>query len=439
MGEFALLEAPSLWGLLPLLVYTIMVFMGAKAISATAGGILIGCILTGQSLGSFANLLTNATGSFLGKIGLIIMLGSGLGYIMTKTNVTQTLVYWIVKKVRVDSEKKGILVVMASSVTICGLLGTLAGGNAIIAPVLIPVVAAVGLTPSTVGALFQTCGEVGLIWGPFTAPVLGLMAVTGLSYWEMLKWSALPFGILWLITIYFVALRIQKQTRSWDKYEDVEITESFEPNHQDKKTTFVFLLTFALLVGYGILTKKGTNYVPLVILIIAILTGLTAKLKIDTIFKELGVGMGKMAEMFLMFILLEPFIELIVVAGGFEALSHFLMKLVGEASEFTVMMLGSFVGGFGVEGAAVAQIKITNDLFIDLVNKVGLPMQMWAIALIAASRITSSVYPTANMVGQMGIARSKNLKAMLFGGWASSLVALAYIAVWSFVGIGLLK
>lgn len=438
MGEHALLTTPSLWGLLPLGVYMLMIMRGSKAITATMVGIVTGFFLTGQTFQTFSGILTSAAGSFLGKIGLIIMLGSGLGYIMTKTNVTQTLVYWIVKKVKVDSEKKGILVTMISSVTICGLLGTLAGGNAIIAPVIIPVVAAVGLTPSTVGVIFQTCGEVGLILGPFTAPVLGLMAVTGLTYFEMLKWSALPFGILWLITVYIVALKVQKKTKSWDKYEDIEVGETFTPDASEKRTTIIFLVSFALLVGYGIITKQKTNYVPLVILTISILTGLASKMKLDDIFKEISTGMGKMTEMFLLFILLDPFIKLIMMAGGFEALSVWLMNFVGNASSLTVMMLGSLVGGFGIEGAAVAQIKITNDLFANLVSKVGLPMQMWAIALIAASRITSSVYPTANMVGQMGLARSKNLKAMLLGGWAASVVALIYIAFWAVLGQGLL-
>ena len=157
-------------------------------------------------------------------------------------------------------------------------------------------------------------------------------------------------------------------------------------------------------------------------------------MKLDTIIGEMAQGMGKMTEMYLLFILLEPFINLIVVSGGFEALSKFLLNIFPNPNSLTVMMMGSLVGGFGVDGAVVAQLKITNDLFIDLVNRIGLPMEMWAIALIAASRITTNVYPTANMVGQMGIARSKNIKAMLISGWCVSMVILVYIFLWSFIG-----
>ncbi len=84
MGSYALIENPSLWALLPLLVYLILVFLGYKTITAVLGGVAVGFVLTGQTPATFATLLTAALGSFLGKIGLIIMLGSGLGMVMTR-------------------------------------------------------------------------------------------------------------------------------------------------------------------------------------------------------------------------------------------------------------------------------------------------------------------------------------------------------------------
>lgn len=52
-------------------------------------------------------------------------------------------------------------------------------------------------------------------------------------------------------------------------------------------------------------------------------------------------------------------------------------------------------------------------MFIDLVTSVGLPMVVWAIAILAATRITGSLYPTANLAGQLGIARCNNMKEVL--------------------------
>lgn len=436
MGSHALIKSPSLWALLPLLVYLILVFRGYRPLTAVVGGLVVGFFLTGQTPGSFGELISNATGSFLGLIGLIIMLGSGLGVVMTKAGVSQTIVRWIVERIGVNTKKKAILAIIVSSTVICALLGTLAGGNAIIAPIIIPLVSAVGITPSTVGAIFQSAGETGLIWGPFTPPVVALMAVTGLSYWEMMKYAALPFGIIWLAVIYFVAQKIQRDTESWDKYDDIDPEEMkvFKPTKEQKRSTFIFVTGFAVAITYGIITKQGTSYVPFVMLALAFITGFSSGMKFNSIVSAITEGMGNMAEMFLLFIMLQPLIDIINVGGGFEALSKVLMGLLDKGGRPLLMLAGTFVGAFGIEGAAVAQITITHELFEPAIKAMQLPMEMWAIGLIAASRITTSIYPTANMASQMGIARSKNLKAMLIGGWSVSLAALLYIVFWAFLG-----
>ena len=59
------------------------------------------------------------------------------------------------------------------------LLGTLAGSNAIIAPILIPIVASVGLTPSTLGVILHGAGATGLYVGPFVPPVVTITGLTG--------------------------------------------------------------------------------------------------------------------------------------------------------------------------------------------------------------------------------------------------------------------
>lgn len=432
------ITAPSLWALMPLIVYTILVFSGFRMITTCLAGIVTGAVLLGVGLGEISQMTVKGLGSFLGQIGLIIMMGSGLGELMGASKVSHTIVDWIVKKIGMDTQKKAILVTMICSVIICALLGTLGGGNAIIAPIIIPLVAAVGLKPGTVGAIFQSAGETGLIWGPLSPPVIGLLGITGLSYWDMMIWAAIPFGVIWLVVIYFVALRLQKRntTEAYDM-ETYKI-EAFTPAPEHRRSTIVFLTAFVLLIAYASLTKKSMSFVPVMMVILAVLTGLAGKMSMDNIFKVFCKGMGKMAELFMVFILLDVLIAMVNKGQGFEALSVYLLQLVEFAGRESIVFIGSFVGGFGVEGAAVAQIKITHDLFASAVIKYSIPMQMWAIALIAASRITTSVYPTANMLGQMGIAESSDLKALLIGGWAVSIAALIYIAFWSFLGERLL-
>ena len=132
LGKNALISAPSLLALIPLLVYLILVFRNKSNLAGLIVGVVVAAILTGQGLKSLAEIFATSLGSFLAIIGIIIMFGSGLGYLMNRTKVSQTLVYWIVKKIGVDTEKKGMAAVIISSIVICGLLGTLAGGNAVI-------------------------------------------------------------------------------------------------------------------------------------------------------------------------------------------------------------------------------------------------------------------------------------------------------------------
>lgn len=435
LGKYALIGEESLWALIPLLVYIVLTFVGLKPLTATFAGVLVGIVFTMISPTNLATLFATSMGSFLGIIGLIIMLGSGLGALMMDTGVSKTLVKMIIDKIGVNNQKKGIIAVIISSTVICALLGTLAGGNAIIAPIIIPVVAAVGLTPSTVGAIFQSAGETGLIWGPFTGPVVALLAVTGLSYGQMMLWAALPFGIIWLVVIYFAAKKIQKDTEGKESYEEAQFQyEEMTVTDKERRTTIAFIIGFIVLIAYGMISGQGTHYSILVMIILSILITLMSGIGVQNGMDALVKGMGKMVGMFFLFILLNVLLELINMGGGFQALGNILLGLTAKLGKESLLILASFVGGFGVDGAAVAQLQITHELFQPALEAYNFPMEMWAIALIAASRITTSVYPTANMASQMGIAKSNNMKAMLFGGWSVSLAALLYIIIWAFIG-----
>ncbi len=187
LGDYALIPKESLWALIPMLVYIIVAFKPkTHAITSAFLACVVGAILTAQNPAMLGKLIVKSLGSTLGLIGLIIMCGAGLGAVMSDAHVSHTMVNWIIKYVGVKTEKRAILCVILTTTLVCGLLGTLAGGCAIVAPILIPIVAAAGIKPATVGAVFQSSGETGLIWGPFTGPTVALLAITGLSYGRMM-------------------------------------------------------------------------------------------------------------------------------------------------------------------------------------------------------------------------------------------------------------
>jgi uncharacterized ion transporter superfamily protein YfcC len=437
LGSWALVTSPSLLALLPLVAYLIMVFRNKSNLSGLIVGVVVATILTGQNLGGVAKAFSTALGSFLGIIGLIIMFGSGLGYLMNKAKVSHTLVYWIVKQIGVNSEKKGMLATIVSSVVICGLLGTLAGGNAVIAPVLIPLVAAVGLTPSAVASLLRVSGEVGLIVGPLTGVTIATMGVTGLSYGQLMLWAVIPFSLVWLGATWFAALRIQKKYKGKEVYEitdDMVDLNSIVITKEEKRTTFLFVITFIALVAYGIISKQGTSYAIAVMLILSAVIAISSKMEIDSAIESFVDGASKMTNMFLVFIFFEVMFSMMALGGGFDALGNLLTGLVTGGGKAIVVIVASLIGGFGIEAAAVAEIKIVNDMFAALVAQVGLPMEVWATAILAATRITGSMYPTANLAGQLGIARCNNMKEVLKASWIGAAALWIWVIIWSFVG-----
>ena len=97
--------------------------------------------MTGESIIGFGETLKNSLSSFLSLIGFIIVLGSGLGEVLTHTKVAQNIVYFVVEKTNIKTEKQAILISMVTCTLLVSMLGTLSGSVAIVAPILIPIVA----------------------------------------------------------------------------------------------------------------------------------------------------------------------------------------------------------------------------------------------------------------------------------------------------------
>ncbi|MCL1991964.1 MAG: TRAP transporter large permease subunit [Spirochaetes bacterium] len=424
--------------LIPMIAFIVLSFNeNIDPVLNSVAAVVIGVILLGLNPMQIGSMFASALGSTLGLIGFIMAFGAGVGIQMSKTGVSQTLCQWVVDGIGVNSQKKGMLVVMICAVVICALTGTMAGGLAIIAPIVIPIVAAVGLRPSVVGALFQSSGETGLIWGPFSPPVVALVSIAGISYAQQMIWGAIPYGIVWLVVIFFVGLYLQKKNS--DVYELTEDEKKkIEITPKMKRTAIAFLVTFALLVVYAIAAGTGVSYVVFVMFVLSVVMSVFGGVGPAESTKNILTGIKNSAGFWLLFVMLECFMNVVDFGGGFAALGNIFLGLMGDdpgqGGQSLVMILGTLVGSFGISGGAVAQIAITHDLFAPALYTVGLPMEFWAIVLICGSRVTSSIYPGVNMIAPMGIARSSDLKAMLIGGWAVSMVSIVLIIIWAFVG-----
>lgn len=368
------------------------------------------------------------------------MVGSGLGVLMTEAKITQTLVYWIVKGIGVNTQAKGKAALLVSSVLSCGLLGTMGGGNSVIAPIMIPILANLGITPSVAAVLFKIGGEMGLVLGPLTGVTLITMEVTGLSYGELMLGAAIPFAVFFIGGAWFATIKTQKRTEGKESYvisEDMKDISTIVVTPKEKLNAIIFLCSFLLLIVYGIMTKQGTSYALMVMIILSIIIGITNRISIDNVVKYLTKGVASQAGMLLMFISIDVLLTMVTGAGGFEALSGLLGSLVGN-SPTAVMLIASVVGDFGIEAAAVAEIKIIAEMFLGVATAAGLPMSMFAIAIIAATRITGSMYPTGNFAIALGVAQCDNTKEVLRALWIACASVCAFILVWAFVGVWIL-
>lgn len=425
-----------IFGLFPLILYIILAFKEVNSLVNVFICVIIGAIMVQQPLLGLGSVISKGLGSTLSLIGLIIMLGSGLGMVLTRTGASKNLVHGIMNKVGVNNEKKAILATMLCSALLTALLGTLHGANAVLAPIAVPLVAAVGLTPSTLASIFKGAGHIGLFTGPFAPPVITLMEITGLTYAQFMLHAGLPIGLIFWVVSYFMAIRIQRTTKGVYSYDDDVIDSSdatYVATAGAKRATTAFLLTLAALIGYGMVVKGGTSYAVVVMITTAITTGLAGGLKLSEIFKAITDGSARMVSMFIMFILLQPFLGFVDQSGAFAAVADLLAPVVSTGSKALFTFVTSMIGVFGISGAAVAQSVLMDKMFGELAKSLSIPTGLWAAILLVGSQMTSFAYPGSSMLGQMGLARSKDIKTMVQQGLVLVAATIVYVVVYAIV------
>lgn len=432
-----LFNLPPIMGLLPLILYIILAFKkGMHPVVNVAICTVFGAILVRQPLLSLGSIIYESMGSFLALVGFIIMLGSGLGVVLRKTGVAFTVVNFLMKKIGVKTQKRAILATMACSIVLVTFLGTLAGANAVIAPIVIPLVAAVSITPSTLAVIFQGAGQTGLFLSPFSPPMVTLMGITGLSYPKLLICAGLPIAVVMWIGTFLVARKVQKQTEGKEFFDNLEETKGaeFVETKETKRATIAFVLSMLAMIIYGIWAKGGASFVILVMITVALITGVAGKMSLGNIFDNIMEGCGKMVWLFFMFILFNPFLNFVEQTGAFSALVDILQPLIGTTGKVGFSLLTALVGIFGINGAAVAQALMIDKLFNSFLPGLGISMPLWGMIVLVGHQITSFAYPGVDMIGQMGLAHAKNIKPMLqLAYWAIIPSTLVVVIIASFI------
>lgn len=413
-----------------IVLYAILLFRNVDPLVATAVCVGLGFLFNGSGPVEIGQTMADALGSFMALVGFIIMLGRGLGVVLTETKVSQTIVHKVVHGIGINTQRRVKIGVMVSSFLMVGVLGTLAGGLAILAPSLRPIAGSVGLSRPSLAVLMQASAEEALIMGPFAPPVIALLGLTGLHYREMLIYASIPVALVTLITTWVMAGRLQRQYAT-ELCENPETSALFSPTVRQNRVTNIFILAFILCVVFGLSAQAKTSFVIFVMLFLALITGFASGLGLKRIFDLMVKGMAQNLHLFFLFILFDPFMNLIQRAGGFQALTELFTPLVQSGGKPVLSILIGLTGAFGMPGAAEATIKMLYQMFSPAVIQLQLPMTTFALCILFATRVTNYAYPGANMFAAMGCAGSENIKAMIKNGLTVTVVQVVFLIVYS--------
>lgn len=421
----------GLWGLIPIFLYALLALLGVDVVLATAGALVVAAVMTRTGPIPLGAQLATSLGSLVAVIGVIILLGSALGQVTQETGAAQALIRFVMGRIGLNTRTRVQLGVMVSSLLIVGALGTLAGGNAILAPIIIPIAARTGWRPPAVAAMLHAAGAAGLMTGPFTPPVVTIMAATRLSYGGYLLHAGLPVAAVTIVTGFFMARWIQRHTDQEYTAADAADTMAESDSPGARRAALALAVVLLAMAVYGVTEKAAYSYALVVMIVTAVATGLAGGLGPKRILDAMYVGAARLIWLFLLFWMLDPMLTLIGKTGAFEAVFADLKPVLSHAGPWVFLMLIVFLGYLhAVPGAAVAQVVLVNKLFGPLAAALGIAPGVWAVALLGTSQVDQlGPLPGADMIGQMGLARSGSLRMMLFNGWAIIVANTALFAV----------
>ncbi|GLY85357.1 TRAP transporter large permease subunit [Actinoallomurus iriomotensis] len=421
----------GLWGLIPIFLYAVLALFGVDVVLATAGALIVAAVMTRTGPIPLGAQMATSLGSLVAVIGVIILLGSALGQVTQETGAAQALIKFVMGRIGLNTRTRVQIGVMVSSLIIVGALGTLAGGNAILAPIIIPIAARTGWRPPAVAAMLHAAGAAGLMTGPFTPPVVTIMAATKLSYGTYLLHAGLPVAAVTIVTGFFMARWIQRHTDQEYTAADAADNTAETERPGARRAALVLALVLLALAIYGIAEKAAYSYALVVMIVTAVATGLAGGLAPKKILDAMYTGAARLIWLFLLFWMLDPMLTLIGKTGAFDAVFADLKPVLSHAGPWVFLMLVVFLGYLhAVPGAAVAQVVLVNKLFGPVGAALGVAPAVWAVALLGTSQVDQlGPLPGADMIGQMGLARSSSLRMMLFNGWAIIVTNTALFAL----------
>lgn len=202
---------------------------------------------------------------------------------------------------------------------------------------------------------------------------------------------------------------------------------------RQKRTTVAFLISFVLLVGYGIATKQGTNYALMVMIVLAAVVAIFGGIEIDRSVDCITKGVASQANMFLIFVSIDVLLNLVTLGGGFDRPLQPAGRPGGQQPHRR--HAGGLCGGRLRHRGGRRGGDPDHHRHVRRSGRPGGPAHgCFAVSILAATRLTGSAYPTTNFAGQLGTAQCSNTKEALQACWISVAFACVFVVAYSFIG-----
>lgn len=414
-------EAPTVWGLvIPIVMYFVLTLLGMDLLVATIAVLLSAVLLAQSTPAEVGDLLGTATADLVTIIGFIIVLGAGVGEILRRTGVADTIVRSTIRVVGEHSPWRMQLGIMLACLILVASLGTLAGALAIAAPILIPVAARIGFTRSATALMMFIGGAAGLAVAPFAGSNVAILEAADIDYLTYLRTVAGPLAILSVVLGMALIPWIQRRSKREDDFYTAEETagDGESSPRTAKQATAVFLVLLVALVVYATWTKAGTNFPLLALPLLAIATGFAGRMKVAELVSTFFKGASKLLSMLVLFWLLAAVFLAVDALKPYDVIMANFGDRLGHMSALPFAIVIALLGWVGVPGATAAQVVLLDKVFGGVAATLGIAAPAWAIVLLWASKgDTYGPMPNANMVGAMGLARSTNLRNLLLPSW----------------------
>ncbi|MGP4017642.1 Na+/H+ antiporter NhaC family protein [Saccharopolyspora sp. 5N708] len=419
VGPFA--QAPTLWGLVPIVLYAVLALVGMDILVATVVAVISALLIMLPTPAQIGDLLGESLGDQVTVIGLVIMLGAGVGEILRATGIAATIVRAVMRVVGERNRTAVTLGVMISCLVLVASLGTLAGALAIAAPLLLPVVARLGFTRSATASMMFIGGCAGLALAPFAGSNVAIMSAAEVGYPQYLLYGAGPLAVLSLIAGLFLVPWMQRRTEGTaDHYDAADLGAADEkPVAGSTRATVAFGIALLTSVGYAVISGAGTTFPLFALPVLGIVAGLAGGLSPTRIAAGMYAGAARLVHIFLLFWLLAVLFVEIDALQPFQVVLDTYGTSMRGLSPFVFALVIAALGWVGVPGATAAQVVLLDKVFGGLAASVGIGAGAWVVVLLFASKAdTYGPFPNANMVGAMSLARSTNLKNTLLTGFA---------------------